>query len=107
MIGKKTVKVLPVILALSIFSVKAEIKTTDDAVPENLHVYNASGDVYVDHLVDECPTGRYYINRSHPAFETIISILISAQISGKEVKLRYDECRNNGSQGNVVGVYLN
>jgi len=86
-------------------SVLAEVKNTPEAVPSNLHVYNVEGHTYVDHIVDTCTSQRYHIDPNHAKYDTVVSILLAAQIAKKKVILRYDGCVN-GTQGEVVGVYL-
>ena len=100
----KEVKYFIVVLAM-VFSVKALSANTGSAVPSNLHVYSAGGTTYVDHSAHGCANGRYYIPQGHPQFQTIVSILLTAQVAKKEVVIRYDECNTN-NQGIVIGVYL-
>ncbi|WP_422135466.1 hypothetical protein [Endozoicomonas sp. ALD040] len=92
--------------AFPVLSANAEVKFTEAAVPKNLHVYSTGGYIYVDHLPGACSSSRYIVDKSHPALDTIVSILLAAQTAGKSVVLRYDGCVTNGEQGNVVGVYL-
>ena len=82
------------------------IATTPPAVPSKLHVFNSLGDTYVDHVVDGCGSKRYYLSPDHKKYDAIVSILLSAQVSKKDVQLIYDGCRNNNNQGIIVGVYL-
>mgnify|MGYP007077563275 CR=1 FL=1 len=99
------------IVSLSIFLffffyLYAAISMTPVAVPSNLHVYDEVGNTYVDHVVDGCGSYRYWINPENANYEAIMSILLTAQVSGKKVILRYDGCVNGGNQGRVIGVYL-
>ena len=79
---------------------------TNAMVPENLHVYNTAGAIYVDMHVDACTGKRYYLSSNNKNYESIYSMLLAAQISQRKVVLRYDGCTNRGSQGKIVGVYL-
>ena len=97
------------VLVLSVFfvgiSAFADIYHTPYAVPSNLHVYDNHGNTFVDLIGHECSAYRYYIAPDHPKYDTIISILLAAQISQKPVSLRFDGC-NSGAQGMVIGVYF-
>jgi len=78
---------------------------TGPAVPQNLHVFDALGNTYVDHAPHGCSGKTFLISADHVKYNAIVSILLAAQISGKRVALRYDGC-NTAPQGLVVGVYL-
>lgn len=80
-------------------------KSTPAAVPQNLHVYNQDGNTYIDHLPHGCSSKRYYISPNLKAYDQIVAIFLSAQITQKKVVLRYDGCNRN-AQGKVIGVYL-
>lgn len=84
----------------------ADVHLSPSAVPTNLHIYNKNGNTYVDHVAQHCSSGRYYIDPSHKAYDQIVAILLSAQVAGHKVVLRYDGCANRGTQGKVIGVYL-
>lgn len=84
----------------------AGVHLSPSAVPDNLHVYNQNGLTYVDHVAEHCSSKRYYIDPNHKAYDQIVAILLSAQVAGRKVVLRYDGCVNRGTQGKVIGVYL-
>ncbi|GAB6262855.1 hypothetical protein [Photobacterium sp. 53610] len=89
----------------STFSVSAEPTSTPAAVPKNLHVYDLHGNTYIDLLAHGCSNIRYYLSPTHPKYDAIVSILLTAQTANKPVIIRYEGC-NPQSQGNIVGVYL-
>ena len=102
----KLIKAFSVWVALICpFVAKAELFETAAAVPNNLHVYDVSGNTYVDLIPYGCSDFRYYLWPDHPKYDAIISILMAAQIANKKVVFRVDGC-NNQRQGNLVGVYL-
>lgn len=78
---------------------------TSAAVPSNLHFYNTAGNTYVDLLPHGCSGSRYFLDPAHVKYDTIVSILIAAQLANKKVVLRYDGC-NSIPQGRIIGVYL-
>jgi len=90
------------VVITSAFAVPA---VTDPAVPRNLHVYDVGGNTYVDLVPHGCAQTRYVIRPGHIKYDTIMAMLLSAQLAGKQVRLRYDDCDGN-SMGIVVGVYL-
>lgn len=79
---------------------------TVSAIPTNLHVYNSAGDTYVDHVAKGCVSSlnRYRIPVNHPKYDTIVSILLAAQMAQKEVILKFNGCE--GNIGMITGVYL-
>lgn len=81
------------------------INTPEAAVPKNLHVYDDNGQTYVDHVSGECTQKRYRLDPTHPKYDAIVSILLAAKMSEKEVVLRYDY-NATCTQGRIVGVYL-
>jgi len=83
----------------------ATATTTPPSVPRNLHVYNSNGDTYVDLVADTCSGYRYHLSPNHGKYDVIVSILLAAELAGKQVVIRYDGC-NGSSQGEIVGVYL-
>lgn len=91
------------ILTSSQISVSAEV--TPEAIPKNLHVYAESGSTFVDHIATGCSGKRYYLPDAHKKYNTIVSILMAAQMGGKSVQLRFDGCNSEG-QGIIVGAYL-
>lgn len=91
---------------LSTFPVLADILETPPVVPRNLHVYDSRGETYVALVAQGCTGAGYYLDPNHPKYDAIFSILLSAQLANKEVVARYDGCRNNDTQGNIIGVYL-
>ena len=96
------------LLLLSIvcsFSLQATPVTTIPVVPKNIHIYSDSGSTYVDLVAAGCSGYRYYLPTKHPKYDTIMSILIAAQLSNKKVQGRFDGCNSN-SQGKLIGVYL-
>ncbi|KDM92373.1 hypothetical protein EA58_06545 [Photobacterium galatheae] len=92
-------------LLLSAFKVSAEPMTTPTAVPKNLHVYDLQGNTYVDLKAHGCSNTRYYLSPTHPKYDAITSILLTAQTASKPVIIRYEGC-NPQNQGNIIGVYL-
>jgi hypothetical protein len=101
---------LRIILAVSVFAfcvpILAAPTISPAAIPKNLHVYDGSGNTYVDLVAGQCTGSRYFINPDHVKYDAMVSILLAAQVSGKKVQVRYDGCSNNGVQGRVIGVYL-
>lgn len=96
---------LVLLLSLSAASI-AEIFQTPWAVPEHLHVYDDQGNTYVDLVVDKCNTARYWISPSHPKYDTIVSILLAAEVAKRRVSIRYNGCDASGNQGKLIGVYI-
>lgn len=92
------------VLLVSVVARSEPVATTRD-VPSNLRVYDSSGNAYVNLVAHGCSTGGYIIPSNHPRFETIVSILLAAQLAKSDVQIRYDGCNNN-NQGIVVGVFL-
>lgn len=84
-----------------------DVLETPLAVPSNLHVYNSEGSTFVDMMRHGCSGVRYYLSPDHEKYETIVSILLAAQVANKQVVLRYDGCVNGDNpQGNIVGAYM-
>ncbi len=82
-------------------------ETTPEAVPSNLHIYSGGGAAYVDMVAAGCSGSRYYLSPDHVKYDSIFSILLAAQLSKREVVLRFDGCVNgSNARGNIVGVYL-
>ena len=102
---KIEMKFLVTLLLLCVSSICLSAEHTPEEVPRNIHVIDTVGNTYVDLVADTCSGSRYYISPGHSKYDTIISILLAAQVSGNEVVLRYDGC-NGQNQGKVVGVYL-
>ena len=99
-------KIKIVLLLISSMSAAMALPVnTTQAVPKNLHVYNTAGNTYVDLVPHGCSGTRYILNPIHSKYDAIVSILLSAQIAGKNVVLRYEGCNSN-LQGQIVGVYL-
>lgn len=48
---------------------------------------------------------RYTLSTTHLKYETLVSILLAAQMAERKVQLRFDGCTTNG-QGQIIGVYL-
>ncbi len=86
-------------------SVFATPVVTDSVVPQNLHVYSGNGDLYVDLVAAGCSSTRYVLANNHIKYDTIVSILLAAQLSGKPVKARFDGC-NSLNQGNLIRIFL-
>ncbi|MQP57741.1 hypothetical protein FZF11_19930 [Vibrio parahaemolyticus] len=84
----------------------AEIEETSSMVPKNLHIYDVQGSTFVDLPAHGCSGARYYLDPNHPKYDAILSILLSAQLAGEKVVVRFDGCINNNTQGRIVGVYL-
>lgn len=78
--------------------------TTPAEVPTNLHVYSGST-IYVDLVAHDCSGRRYYIKNDHVRYDSIVSILLAAQLSQRKVQLRISGC-NAKNQGEIIGVYL-
>lgn len=78
---------------------------TPKAVPYDLHVYNETGNTFVRLLPSGCSGKTYYIPFDHSKYDTIMAMLLAAQLSGREVQGRFDGCNSNG-QGRIVGVYI-
>ena len=103
--NKMIIKVATILIFVFVTPVFAAPANTPGAVPKNLHVYDVGGNTYVDHIPAGCAVSRYILSPGHFKYDTIISILMAAQIANKEVVLRYDGCDGN-SMGKIVGVYL-
>jgi len=99
-------KVLLITLLLIPFTAFGQIRNTEAAVPETLHIYNTAGNTYVDHVLDTCGSRRYHLSPGHAKYDAIFSVLLTAQATGKQVQLRYEGCFNNNQQGEIIGVYL-
>lgn len=95
---------LALLLAFSNMSLAAPLNTPA-VIPRNLHVYDSAGDSYVDLASYDCSAYRYYINPNIPAYKTIMSILLTAEVTQRPVVIKFDGC-NSSNQGIVVGVYL-
>lgn len=87
------------------FSAIAAPERTPSSVPGELHIYNEAGSTYVDLVPTGCSGKRYYIPPSHQKYDGMISILLAAQLAGREVQGRFDGC-NQINQGKLIGVYL-
>jgi hypothetical protein len=99
-------KYISILFLLSFSSLVAgEATYTDYYVPQNLHIYSTSGMAYVKLAAHDCSGHTYQLSPTHPGFEQIFSLLLAAQISGQQVRARFDGCASNG-QGRIVGVYL-
>lgn len=96
-------KFLIVLLAVICPVVKAAT-TTPAEIPANLHVYSGST-IYVDLVAHDCSGRRYYIKNDHVRYDSIVSILLAAQLSQRKVQLRISGC-NAKNQGEIIGVYL-
>ncbi|MES1192624.1 MAG: hypothetical protein ABUS47_16305 [Steroidobacter sp.] len=102
----KLSKIITLILLLAISNVALATATnTPAAVPANLHVYDSAGNSYVDLVASGCSGARYYIDPNFAAYKTIMSILLTAEVTQRQVVIRFDGCNSN-NQGFVVGVYL-
>jgi len=100
-------KQIVVLATLSFFAAFTNASTfhTEWKVPRNIHVFSTSGTVYVDMHNAGCSGSRYALPKSHPAYDTIVSFLLAAQMANKKVQLRLDGCIGNG-QGKIIGVYV-
>lgn len=96
-----------IILLLIFFSLRvfSNVDIADATVPSNFHVFNESGNAYVVLKEKGCSGATYYIPANHPKYDTIVSVIIAAQLSNRKVVARFDGCNSN-SQGRLVGVYL-
>ena len=102
---KKFSLLIIVIASFITLDVRAGIEHTPYAVPGNLHIYDNGGNTFVDLIAHGCSAHRYYISPSHPKYNAIISIILSAQMAGRKVSFRFDDC-NSQSQGLIIGVYI-
>ncbi|MES1192621.1 MAG: hypothetical protein ABUS47_16290 [Steroidobacter sp.] len=93
------------ILLLINVAAHATPENTLAATPHNFHVYDQAGDTYVDLVSSGCSAYKYYIDPNLPAYKTIVSILLTAEVVQREVVIKFDGC-NSSNQGQVVGVYL-
>jgi hypothetical protein len=80
-------------------------ENTEELIPNNFHIYSLNGNTYVDHLATGCSGKRYYLPTNHQRYETIVAVLLAAQMGQRNVQLRFDGCNSN-NQGKIVGVYL-
>lgn len=95
------------IAAFGFASKSMAIDYTPAAVPKNLHVYTFSGSSYVDLVAHGCSGYRYYLSPDHKKYDTIVGILMAAQIANRKVVVRFSDCINGSNpQGEIVGVYL-
>ncbi|AUI85881.1 hypothetical protein BS333_05525 [Vibrio azureus] len=92
-------------LLLCSFYAASEMQYVSKVVPKNLHVYNLSGDTFVDLQASGCSNYRYYLSPTHPKYDAIFSLFLSAQLARKTVSIRFDGC-NAQTQGKIVGVFL-
>lgn len=91
------------LLSVSVYS----SENTTAAVPKNLHIYSTSGNAYVTLPSKGCSTkGVYSLSGSHPKFDAIFSMLLAAQVGGKEVVARFESCVFGVGVGVVVVVIL-
>ncbi len=91
---------------LFLFSMQClSVDHTPEEIPQNIHIVDFAGNTYVDLVPSTCSGSRYYISPGHTKYDTIVSILLAAQISGKKIVLRYDGC-NGQNQGKIIGVFL-
>lgn len=97
------------ILFLLIFALSAEVLSnpvnTTAAVPYNLRVFDTNGNTYVNLVSHGCSAGGYILGPNHMKYDTIVSILLAAQLSKNDVQIRYNGCNGN-DQGIIVGVYI-
>lgn len=95
-------------LTLVLCAVCSYADSTEPATPSNLHIYNTGGAAYVQLKAKGCnTTGLYYLSPDHKAFNSIFSILLTAQISSRQVVVNFNECINgNNPRGVITGVYL-
>ena len=101
---KKLFSALTLFLS-QILSTVAAPTVTPEVVPQNIHVYSEGGATFVDLVASGCSGYRFYIPLNHPKYDTIMSILIAAQLSNRKVQGRFDGCSSN-NQGKLIGVYL-
>lgn len=100
------------IILLSLFSLFSlntySSENTDSAVPKNLHIFSTNGSAYVTLPSKGCSDrGVYHLSGSHPKFDAIFSMLLAAQIGGKEVVARFESCINGSNpRGDIIGLYL-
>lgn len=93
-------------ITLLLISAKAiaDIEFVSKVVPRNLHVYDFTGNTFVDLKAHGCSGSRYHLSPNHDA---IFSVLLAAQLAEKTVSVRYDGCVNgSNAQGSIIGVYL-
>ncbi|WP_104026172.1 hypothetical protein [Vibrio jasicida] len=96
-------------ITLLLISAKAlaDIEVVSKVVPRNLHVYDFTGNTFVDLKAQGCSGSRYHLSPNHPKYDAIFSVLLAAQLAEKTVSVRYDGCVNgSNAQGSIIGVYL-
>ncbi|ANQ59213.1 MULTISPECIES: hypothetical protein [Vibrio] len=96
-------------ITLLLISAKAiaDIEVVSKVVPRNLHVYDFTGNTFVDLKAHGCSGSRYHLSPNHPKYDAIFSVLLAAQLAEKTVSVRYDGCVNgSNAQGSIIGVYL-
>lgn len=78
-----------------------------NVVPRNLHVYDFSGNTFVDLKASGCSGSRYHLSPNHPKYDAIFSILLAAQLAKSTVSVRFNGCINgSNAQGEIIGVFL-
>ena len=94
-------------LAFISFNATSAIEHVAMVVPKNLHVYDFSGNTFVDLKAHGCSGFRYHLSPNHPKYDAIFSVLLAAQLAKKTVSVRFDGCVNgSNAQGEIIGVYL-
>ena len=95
-------------LAFISFNATSAIDSVSSVVPKNLHVYDFSGNTFVDLKARGCSGYRYHLSPNHTKYDAIFSVLLAAQLAQKTVTVRFDGCVNGSNpQGKIIGVFLN
>lgn len=96
------------LITLVVSSINCFADGTTAAIPSNLHIYSTDGAAYVNLPAQGCnTTGMYYLSPDHKAFNSIFSILLSAQMAGKKVAVNFSHCINESNpRGYITGAYL-
>lgn len=97
--------IVPVLFMLVSSNLYAAGTNTPAEVPRNFHIYSESGSTYVDLIASGCSGYRYYLPSNHVKYNTIVSVILAAQMSNRNVQIKFDGCNSN-NQGRITGVYL-
>ncbi|HIF6190229.1 TPA: hypothetical protein ACX3IO_005246 [Vibrio parahaemolyticus] len=94
-------------LAFISFNATSAIDFVSSVVPKKLHVWDFSGNTFVDLKASGCSGSRYHLSPNHPKYDAIFSVLLAAQLAQKTVTVRFDGCVNGSNpQGEIIGVFL-
>lgn len=92
------------ILMLAFSAESYAVDNTPPEIPKDFHVYDTSGNTYVRLIASGCSGITYHLGGNHPKYDTIVSVLLTAQTAQREVQLRFDGCNGQG-QGEIVGIF--